>query len=393
MAAPEPDYYDILGVAPTAGADEIRRAFRARARRYHPDVNKEPDAARRFQLAHDAYDILGDPTKRRAYDAGRARPASRPARTPPAGSAGARPRRAASPPPSAGAGSAADGIFSDLDDILSSLGGTTPKQTARAQAPSRPAHSPRDIDATVTISLDEAARGLTRRVTVERDEPCLLCHGAGDAGGPRLAPCAACHGTGFAAPGPGGKPRACPRCAGVGEVFTSTCAGCAGTGRVRAPHTLEVTIPAGIADGQRIRLAGQGQRAAPGSAPGDLYLTVRVRPHHALERRGDDVHSRFHLTPAQARDGARVDVRTLYGRVSLAIPPGTADGVTFRLRGQGFPQREGGKGDQLARAHVSAAPDEPGGATLRAWTRRARRRLGSRLGPLKRTLAKRLRPR
>ena len=389
-AAPEPDYYDILGVAPTAGAAEIRSAFRAQARRYHPDVNKEPGAARRFQLAHDAHDILGDPAKRRAYDERRARPSPRPSRTapsaaPPGRTSGAGARRAAGPPPSSAPGATTNDFFSDVDDILSSLGGTT---AGRAQG--RP-HMARDIAATVTIDLEDAARGVKRRVTVERDEPCALCHGSGVHGGPGLAPCEACHGTGFATPGPGGKPRPCARCDGVGETFSSTCAGCAGTGRVRAPHTLEVTIPAGIDDGQRIRLAGQGQRGAPGSAPGDLYLTVRVRPHRTFTRQGDDVHSRFRLTPAQARDGARADIQTLYGHVALTIPPGTVDGTTFRLRGQGFPRHGGGKGDHFAQAQVSAAhavPADRARTALRAWTQQARRRLG----PLKRTLAKRIRP-
>ncbi len=435
MAAQEQDYYELLGVGSTATLDEIKHGFRQQARKCHPDVSAAPDAAVRFKRIHEAYDTLSDPQKRQVYNATRARPQSSasgagasphgPTYGPAAGTTG-RPH-AQTPPPSRGGGTAgADNLFSsymsDLDDILASLrgdgakpgagpmsgasptseagptSGADPKaqhasfpESQRTAAPGAERRDAQDIVETVTISLEEAARGTQHTATVEREETCPACHGLGERGGPHLETCDACKGTQWLPSERNGPPRLCHHCTGTGYVLTSSCPTCLGAGSVRATHTLQVTIPAGVADGQRIRLRGQGHPGLRGGPAGDLYLSVHVQPSRALKREGDDVHSGVTITADQARRGAKTIVKTLYGRVELTIPPHTGDGATIRLRGQGFP-RHGVKGDHLVRVAIGVSPQQRARAALHGWTRRARalqRRAQQRIAPLKRTLIKR----
>jgi len=430
VAAQEQDYYEVLGITASATLDEIKHGFRQQARKCHPDVSAAPDAAVRFKRIHEAYDTLSDPEKRRAYDAMRARPQSRPstAGVPPHGAtygpaSGTTGRpRAQTPPPSRGGTADADDLFSsymsDLDDILASLrsdgakpgasststsgsgptSGAGPKaqyaaspERQRAAAPGAERQDANDIVEMGTISLEEAARGTQRTATVEREETCPACHGLGERGGPHLETCDACKGTQWLPSERNGPPRLCHHCTGTGYVLTSSCPTCHGAGSVRATHTLQVTIPAGVADGQRIRLRGQGHPGLHGGPAGDLYLVVHIRPSRALKREGDDVHSVVTITADQARRGAKTIVKTLYGRVELTIPPHTADGATIRLRGQGFP-RHGVKGDHLVRVAIGVSPQQRARAALHGWTRRARalqRRAQQRIAPLKRRLVKR----
>jgi len=425
VAAQEQDYYELLGVGSTATLDEIKHGFRQQARKCHPDVSTAPDAAVRFKRIHEAYDTLSDPQKRRAYDATRARPqspsstAGAPPYSPASGTTG-RPRAQTPPPPRGGGTVGADDLFSsymsDLDDILASMRsdgakpgtgrtpgtGTTPpaagpkaqqaaSSTARSTVPNAPRQDAQDIVETATISLEEAARGTQRTTTVEREETCPACHGLGERGGPHLDTCDACKGTQWLPSERNGPPRLCYHCTGTGYVLTSSCPTCHGAGSVRATHTLQVTIPAGVADGQRVRLRGQGHPGLHGGPAGDLYLIVHIRPSRTLKREGDDVHSEVTITADQAQRGAQTIVKTLYGRVELIIPPHTADGATIRLRGQGFP-RHGVKGDHLVRVAIGVSPRQRARAALHSWTRRARalqRRAQQRIAPLKRTLIKR----
>jgi len=429
VAAQEQDYYELLGVGSTATLDEIKHGFRQQARKCHPDVSVAPDAAVRFKRIHEAYDTLSDPQKRRAYDAMRARPqsSSSTAGAPPHGAANGpasgttgRPRAQTPPPPRNGGTAGADDLFSsymsDLDDILASMrsdganpgtgrtpganttppaAGPEPQQaassTARSTVPNAPRQDAQDIVETATISLEEAARGTQRTTTVEREETCPACHGLGERGGPHLETCNACKGTQWLPSERNGPPRLCHHCTGTGYVLTSSCPTCHGAGSVRATHTLQVTIPAGVADGQRIRLRGQGHPGLHGGPAGDLYLIVHILPSRTLKREGDDVHSEVTITADQAQRGAKTIVKTLYGRVELIIPPHTADGATIRLRGQGFP-RHGVKGDHLVRVAIGVSPQQRARAALHGWTRRARaltRRAQQRIAPLKRTLIKR----
>ncbi len=428
--AQEQDYYELLGVGSTATLDEIKHGFRQQARRCHPDVSTAPDAAVRFKRIHEAYDTLSDPRKRQAYDATRARPQS------PSSTAGAPPHgatygpasgttgrpRAQAPPPSRGGGKAgADDLFSsymsDLDDILASMRsdgakpgtgrtpgtGATPPEAGptaqhasfpgsqRAAAPGAERQDAHDIVETLTISLEEAARGTQHTATVEREETCPACHGLGERGGPHLETCDACKGTQWLPSERNGSPRLCHHCTGTGYVLTSSCPTCHGAGSVRATHTLQVTIPAGVADGQRIRLRGQGHPGLHGGPAGDLYLTVHIHPSRTLKREGDDVYSGVTITADQAQRGAKTIVKTLYGRVELTIPPHTRDGATIRLRGQGFPHH-GVKGDHLVRVAIGVSPRQRARAALHGWTRRARAlqwRAQQRIAPLKRRLVKR----
>jgi len=430
VAAQEQDYYEVLGVTASATLDEIKHGFRQQARRCHPDVSAAPDAAVRFKLVHEAYDILSDPQKRRAYDVTRARPQSPSftAGTPPHGATygpasgtTGRPRTQTPPPSSGGGTTSANDMFSsymsDLDDILASMrgdstssgsgrtpgagatppgAGSTAQQafsagSQRAPAPGAGRQDAQDIVETVTITLEEAARGTRRTVTVEREETCPACHGLGERGGPHLDTCDACKGTQWLPSERNGPPRLCHHCTGTGYVLTSSCPTCHGAGSVRATHTLQVTIPAGVADGQRIRLRGQGHPGLHGGPSGDLYLVAHVRPSRAFKREGDDVHSRVTITADQARRGTKAIVKTLYGRVELTVPPHTGDGATIRLRGQGFP-RHGVKGDHLAHVAIGVSPQQRARAALHGWSRRARalrRRAQQRIAPLKRTLVKR----
>lgn len=327
------DYYDVLGVEKSASKDEIKRAYRKLARKYHPDVNKEPGAEEKFKEVKEAYEVLNDDQKRAQYDQfGHAGPGAQ-------GFGGF------------GGGGADFGGFGDIFDMF--FGGG---------AGSRDPNAPRqgnDLQYTVTLDFEEAIFGKELNITVPREEECTTCHGTGGKPGTKPETCTHCHGTGQLNQEqntPFGRVvnrRVCPYCSGKGKVVTDKCTTCHGEGRVKKHRKIDVTIPAGIDEGQQIRVAGQGEAGINGGHPGDLYVAIRVRPHEYFEREGDHIFCELPLTFAQAALGDEVEVPTVHGKVKLRIPAGTQTGKTFRLRGKGVVNVRGrGQGDQHIKVRV-----------------------------------------
>lgn len=320
----EKDFYKVLGVPEGASQEDIRRAYRALARELHPDRNPGDRAAEeRMKVASEAYDVLSDARKRADYD--QVRRMSR-------GGFGRGP---------GGRQGAVD--FGDLEDLFGGMFGR--RSGARAGRGT-------DLEATVQIAFEDAARGTTIEVPLRRDASCPGCAGTGDRAG-RSTPCPGCGGTGAVGESQGmfSFMRACPTCRGSGRIVQDPCARCGGSGVERRTETVKVRVPAGIADGARIRARGRGG-AARGGATGDLYVTVRVEPHPVFARQGSDLVVTVPVSFAQAALGTQVDVPTLNGPVRLKVPGGTQPGKVFRVRGKGIPRPRGGAGDLLVTVQV-----------------------------------------
>ena len=324
MAATERDYYELLGVDRSAGDDEIKKAFRKQARELHPDVSQEPDAEQRFREVVEAYEVLSNSERRQLYDR--------------FGHAGLR------------SGGFQPSMFDlgDLSDLFSAffgddLFGVAGRGRARGA----------DIAARVEIDLAEAASGTTRDVPFDVAVPCARCDGNGAEPGTAIAECPTCGGTGRTRHvsrtvfGEFVRTQTCPTCSGSGRQIEHPCEACHGAGRVVEERTLAVDIPAGIHDGQRIRLTGEGHAGALGGRAGDVYVEVRVRPDERFVREGNDVYTTVELTLPQATLGATVTVPTLEGEAELTFAPGTQPGEVRVLRGKGLPVLQGfGRGDQ-----------------------------------------------
>jgi molecular chaperone DnaJ len=299
--------YDVLGIAPNADADEVRRAYRSLARLLHPDVNTAPDAAARFAQISHAYAVLSDPGQRRVYDAGR-RPLSR--------------AQVRTPSPH-GAAAVAPGVLRGAD-----------------------------VEAEVQLSLREAAFGVERSVRVERREVCAICVGNGAAKGGTSSRCPACLGSG----GTRNAREECARCQGSGVIGDPPCPNCYGSGRRRGGVTMTVAIPPGVEDGQVLRLKGDGD-AGPRNGPrGDLLLRLAVEPDPILRRQGIDIVMDLPLSAEQAERGCHVEVPTLRGPKRLRVPPGTADRAVLRIGGAGI-RLPGAwhRGDQFVVVHRQAS--------------------------------------
>ena len=331
MATTERDYYEVLGVSRDAGEGEIKKAFRRLARELHPDVSEAPDAEERFKEAVEAYEVLSKSESRELYDR--------------FGHAGL--RSGGFRPTTFDFGSLAD-IFSAFfgDDLLS--------QTMRGR--SRGA----DIAADVTIELTEAAKGTTRDVPFRVAVPCGRCGQTGVEPGTDVTTCPNCQGLGRlqhvsrSAFGEFVRTQTCPACGGSGQLVEHPCRDCEGSGHVLEERTLEVEIPPGIHDGQRIRLSGEGHSGALGGRAGDVYVRVRVRRDPRFVREGDDIFSTVDLTMTQAALGARVTVPTLDGETELEFEPGTQPGEVVVLRGRGMPVLQGfGRGDHRVLVNVA----------------------------------------
>jgi molecular chaperone DnaJ len=361
------DYYQILGVPEGADANAIKKKYRELARRYHPDKNPgDKEAEERFKEISAAYQVLSDPDKRAQYDQMRRMAA---AGAGPGGFGGFRPGGFGG-----GFGGAPGGFrtievdnLEDLESIFGGGGGGLGDLFAsifggRGRARPRAEPEPRrgaDRRLEVSVSFDVAARGGEIAVTVPLEEECPRCHGSGGEPGSSVQTCPQCAGTGSVTLQRGGfaVQRPCPRCFGRGHLVEKPCTECGGDGAVTRRRRIKVRVPAGTADGERIRLRGRGETGVAGGPPGDLLLTVRVKPHRFFRRDGLDVHVTVPLTITQAILGSKIRVRTIHGtRVQLTIPPGTQNGTRFRLKGQGI-RRGDQVGDQYVEVSVKV-PDE-----------------------------------
>ena len=336
------DYYEVLGVQKGASDDELKKAYRKLARKYHPDLNKDnPEAADKFKEVNEAYEVLSDKEKRAKYDQ--------------FGFAGVDPSYGGG----AGAGGFGGGFdMGDLGDLFGSFfgGGFGGGRSSRRNAPQRG----ESIRQTVILSFEEAAFGCEKEITVERIESCDDCGGTGAAKGTTAETCPNCRGTGVVTQtqrtplGMFQTQGACPNCRGTGKIIKKPCPKCGGQGRVRKTRKFKVNIPAGIDDGQSIQQRGQGNAGVNGGPAGDLLVTVSVRPHESFERDGSSVLSAADISFAQAALGADIEVPTLDGKVKLTIPEGTQPGSVFRLRGKGIPYLRGsGRGDQYVTVNIA----------------------------------------
>ena len=325
----EKDYYAALGVPKDAKAADIKKAYRKLAAELHPDRN--PSGEERFKEVSEAYDVLSDESKRREYDEARALFAGGGARRFPGGAGGFD----------------VNDVFGGggLGDVFSSLFGGS-----RRQAPRRGA----DQETAATLSFVDALRGATVPLRLTSTGPCETCHGSGAAPGTSAHTCPICHGQGVVSRNQGSFSFAepCKGCRGTGQVVDTPCPTCHGTGTGQRERTLSVRIPAGVADGQKIRLKGKGAPGERGAPPGDLLVRVTVSNHEHFGRQGDHLTLHVPVTFAEAVLGTQVQVPTPDGSVTLKVPAGTRSGRTFRVKGQGFPGKLG-RGDLLVTVDVA----------------------------------------
>lgn len=353
--AEEKDLYALLEVPRTATAEEIKKAYRRLARKYHPDVNPgDKEAEEKFKEISFAFDILSDEKKRALYDE-MGMDAAKIGWDPEKAAAWRRwsAGRAASP-----FGTDFEGFDVDLGDIFGDVFGDI-FRAARTRAETGPVPG-RDLRAGITIDLGEAVRGTTRTIEIERPTTCPRCNGSGRAD-PNPPACSTCGGSGRVRTSRGNVifGGVCPTCRGSGKEPGPACPQCHGAGSVLSTSRLEVKIPAGIDDGGVVRLAGQGGAGSRGGPPGDLYLEVSVRPHPAYRREGDDLHVVLPITVHEAIAGATVRLPTFDGPVELKVPPGSQSGRKLRLRGRGVPHlRGGGRGDLYAEVRVQVPTGE-----------------------------------
>lgn len=347
----EKNYYDVLGVAQDASADEIKKAYRRLARENHPDANPDdPQAEKRFKDVGEAYAVLGDADRRREYDEIR--------------------RLGASGFGSMGGGPGAFGFDGgDLGDLLSQVfrqsaggpgagraGGFTGSPFDRRRTPSRKGP---DLRADVHLTFEDALAGVRTTLRVTGDGTCDTCKGSGAAPGTSPVTCGVCGGRGQVAvdQGPFSFAQPCQACGGRGQQIPNPCSSCGGTGRVVKPRELNVRIPPGVKDGAVIRIAGRGGPGTGGGPAGDVLVSVHVAPHPQFGRRGDDVTVEVPISFTEAALGTRLSVPTPDGGTrTIKVPAGTASGRTFRIRGEGAPGRSGGHGDLLVTVKIHVPP-------------------------------------
>ena len=328
------DFYEVLGLERDATDETIRKAFRKLAFKYHPDHNHDDGAEQRFKEINEAYEVLSDPEKREAYDR---------------------------------FGHDGEGFFErgfegfgfgGLGDIFDAFfgGGTT---TTTRRAPQRGA----DLHRSVAISLEDAAFGIEKEIEIVRTEHCSLCQGSGCQPGSQPSQCPNCNGTGQVRRvqqnifGRFTNITTCPHCRGEGRIITEPCRQCRGTGKEKRQRTILVKIPAGVEDGSRIRLNGEGDAGTRGGPPGNLYISLSVKQHKVFVRDGDDILYELPINFAQAALGAEVEVPTLDSSTKLKIPAGSQTGQVFRLKNKGVPHLYGsGRGAQLVKLLV-VTPD------------------------------------
>jgi molecular chaperone DnaJ len=316
------DYYEVLNLDRGASADDVRQAYRRLAKKYHPDVNKEPDAEERFKEINEAYAVLSDDERRAAYDR--------------FGHAGL------------------EGMPFDFDigfgDIFEEFFGFGMGRGRRRRSPHRGANLRYDL----SLAFEEAAFGVEKEIEITRQETCGTCHGSGAEPGTTPIRCSTCNGTGEVRQvrqtflGSMVNVTTCTTCSGRGETITTPCQTWSGNGRVRNKVEKVVAIPAGVDDGTQIRISGEGEPGTNGGPRGDLYVVIHVKPHRYFKRRGNDVLLDVAINIPQATLGTDIAIPTLDGEQTVTIPPGTQPGKILRLRGKGIPHlRRNGRGDQL----------------------------------------------
>jgi molecular chaperone DnaJ len=332
------DYYRVLGVSEAATADEVRKAYRKLAKKYHPDANPgDKSATERFKEISEAHSVLSDAAKRKQYD-----------RLRKYGAFGGAPGTARGGRPQGGGSKFEEfdfGPLGGLGDIFSSIFGGEGKRQESAQ--------PESVETVVTIPFRVAALGGKVPVTIPVTEACPTCRGNGAAPGAQLSVCAECKGSGQVSFGYGGfaVKRPCPACRGKGRIPSERCDTCQGGGEVRVEKRVMVDVPSGTDSGTRLRLKGQGPRPASGGA-GDLLISFQIEPDRFFSRDGNDLHCTVPINMAQAVLGTRLKVRTLDGKhVVLKVPPGTQPGKRFRIKGQGI-EKGGSRGDQIVEVGV-----------------------------------------
>ncbi|MEU0155836.1 molecular chaperone DnaJ [Micromonospora fulviviridis] len=350
----EKDYYAALGVEKSASSDEIKKSYRKLARESHPDHNPgDPKAEERFKAVSEAYAVLGDEKKRREYDEMRSLFGSgafrRNARG--AGQPGGMPFDVSDLFGGAAGGEARFGGGGGLGDLFSSI--FTGGGAGGAARPRGPARG-RDVETEVALDFSDAVRGVTLPLTLRAPGVCETCHGNGAKPGTQPVACPVCHGAGVTTRNQGSFSfsEPCRNCQGVGTIVEEKCPECHGTGGVTKTRTLNVRFPAGVADGQRIRLAGRGEPGERGGPAGDLFVHVKVRPDELFGRTGDDLILTVPITFAEAVLGTDLRVPTLDGTVTLRVPPGTPSGRVLRARGKGVVRKDGRAGDLLVTLDV-----------------------------------------
>jgi molecular chaperone DnaJ len=365
----EKDFYKELGVSSDASADEIKKAYRKLARDLHPDANPgDTKAEERFKSVSEAHAVLSDPAKRKEYDEARRLFAS-----------GGFGRGGFSPGAGGGfsqggfdindlfggGGAAADG----LGDLFGGLfnrgaGGGATRTSSRPRRGS-------DVETETTLEFREATLGVTVPLRLTSPSPCTTCHGSGAKPGTSPRVCPRCNGTGIVSRNQGafGFSEPCDDCRGTGSIIDSPCEVCHGNGVTNRTRTITVRVPAGVSDGQKIRLAGQGEAGLRGAPSGDLFVTVRVRPDKVFGRNGDDLTVVVPVSYGELVLGTTVSVPTLEGRVGVKIPAGTADGRILRVRGRGVPKRGGGAGDLLVTVKIAVPQklDDPAVDALKTY--------------------------
>jgi molecular chaperone DnaJ len=333
------DYYEVMGVPKNASDDEVKKAYRKLAKEYHPDLNPgDKNAEAKFKEVNEAYEVLSDKDKRARYDQ--------------FGHAGVDPNFGGG-----AGGSPFQGDF-DFGDIFNSVFGGFGGFGGRQANPNAPRRGS-DAEAVIDVTFEEAAKGCKKTITYQRVEDCADCHGSGAKAGTSPATCSNCSGTGQVRVNqrtPFGvvqTMRTCDKCKGKGKIIDSPCKSCGGTGKNRRQKTLEINVPAGVADDQLLRVSGQGNAGINGGPTGDLLLGIHVHPHPIFERKGNDIWCEIPITFTQAALGDEVVVPTLDGDVSYQVHEGTQPGDIFKLKNKGIENLTGrGRGDQYVRVMI-----------------------------------------
>ncbi|USS91012.1 molecular chaperone DnaJ [Fructilactobacillus carniphilus] len=335
------DYYDVLGVSKDASEKDINHAYRHLSKKYHPDINKEPGAEEKFKEITEAYEVLSDKQKRANYDQ--------------YGSADGPQGFGGGAGGGGGFGGAGGAGFGDFSDIFSDLFGGGGRRQTDPTAPQQG----EDLQYQMTLTFDEAIFGKTTKINYRREAQCPDCHGTGAKPGTHPETCPDCHGTGRIARTvntPMGQMQtqsACPRCDGTGKIIKEKCQKCGGAGKISEDHEVEVKVPAGVEEGQQMRLQGQGNAGINGGPYGDLFVVFRVLPSKDFQRDGSTIYYNKDISFTDAALGNEIDVKTVYGNGKLTIPAGTQTGTVFKLKGKGAPRlHSDSKGDEMVRVTV-----------------------------------------